>query len=76
MLENLYQTFGILGSLAVALVIFLLIIFWVAGIAGITSNNKQDGAIGKLILCVLFPPYPIIWLITDMSRQYKAMKQE
>jgi len=76
MLENLFQTFGILGSLAVALLIFLLIVFWIAGIAGIISNSKQDGYIGKLILCILVPPFPVIWLITDMTRQYRAMNQE
>jgi ABC-type polysaccharide/polyol phosphate export permease len=76
MLENLYQTFGIFGSLIVALIIFLLIIFWVAGIAGLTDRSQRATKTWQIVLSVLFPPYPVIWLIYDMIRQYKAMHLE
>jgi len=76
MLENLYQTFGIFGSLVVALIIFLLIIFWVAGIAGLTDRSQRAIKTWQIVLSVLFPPFPVIWLIYDMVRQYKAMHLE
>jgi len=75
MLENLYQSFGILGSLLISLSIFILIIFWVAGIAGLTDSSQRNIKTWQIILSVIFPPFPVGWLIFDMIRQYKQMNQ-
>jgi hypothetical protein len=73
MLENMYQNFGIFGSLVISILVFLLVVFWIAGIAGITDAFPTKTKYAKIALCVLFPPYPITWLMLDMIRQYKAM---
>jgi hypothetical protein len=75
MLENLYQSFGIVGSLIISLTVFMLLIFWVAGIAGLTDSSQRSVKTWQIILSVLFPPYPVGWLIYDMIRQYKQMHQ-
>jgi hypothetical protein len=75
MLENLYQTFGIFGSLIISLIIFILLIFWVAGIAGLTDSSQRSVKTWQIILSVIFPPFPVGWLIYDMIRQYKQMHQ-
>lgn len=76
MLENLYQTFGIFGSLVVSLIIFLFIILWVAGIAGLTDRYKRNIKAWQIVLCVVLPPFPVAWLVYDMIRQYRAMHLE
>lgn len=76
MLENLYQTFGILGSLIVSLLVFVFIIFWIAGIAGISDSTHRNARTWQLVASVLFPPYPVVWLVYDMVRQYKMMHLE
>ncbi len=76
MLENLYQTFGIFGSLIVSMIIFLFIIFWVAGIAGLTDRSHRTIKTWQIVLCVVLPPYPVAWLVYDMIRQYRAMHVE
>lgn len=75
MLENLFQTFGVMGALTISLVVFLIFVFWVAGIAGFTDSQSGNLKPFQIALCVLFPPFPVVWLITDMVRQHRAMRQ-
>ena len=76
MLENLYQTFGIFGSLIVALLVFLFCIFWVAGIAGLSDDTRHKIKTWQIVIGVLFPPFPVAWLVYDMVRQYREMHLE
>ena len=75
MLQTFYNSFGFLGSISVAFTIFLLFIFWMAGIAGISQLPESKHKTGKLVGSVIFPPYPIIWLFVDMYRQNRLMKE-
>jgi len=78
MLQSFYENFGFFGALALAIFLFIFIIFWVAGIAGITlpyDGGQKKGSNAQVILAVLFPPYPVIWLLVDMYRQRKLLKK-
>lgn len=75
MLETFYNSFGFLGSITLAFVIFLSFIFWMAGIAGISQHPESRKKNIKLFCSVIFPPYPIIWIFVDMYRQSQLMKE-
>lgn len=78
MIRALYLDFGFFTTLAICLLLVILFIFWMAGIAGIVANpdNKgiQAGYI-SLLLCVFIPIYPIIWLISDMVKEYVTIRR-
>lgn len=74
MMEKLYQTFGIFGALVVSMLFFMLLIFWVAGLAGMTDAREGPRNPLLLVVAALVPPVPVVWLVMDMVRQYKAMK--
>lgn len=76
MLQSFYNSFGFVGSIAIALFIFLCFIFWMAGVAGVSQLPESRKKNIKLVLSVLFPPYPIIWLFVDMYRQSQLMKEK
>ena len=76
MLESFYNNFGFLGSIGIAMFIFLSFIFWMAGVAGISQLPHSTKKNLKLISSVIFPPYPIIWLFVDMYRQSELMKEK
>lgn len=76
MLQSFYNNFGFVGSIAIALFIFLCFIFWMAGVAGVSQLPESKKKNVKLVLSVLFPPYPIIWLFVDMYRQSQLMKEK
>ncbi|HEX6982283.1 MAG TPA: hypothetical protein VF181_05945 [Balneolaceae bacterium] len=75
MLETIYNNFGFLGSITISFLIFLSFIFWMAGIAGISQLNGSNQKKIRLFFSVIFPPYPIIWLLLDMYRQSQLMKE-
>lgn len=75
MLQTFYNSFGFLGSIGVAMLIFLSFIFWMAGVAGISQLPDSTKKNIKLVLSVMFPPYPIIWIFIDMYRQNNLMKE-
>ena len=76
MLETLYNYFGFAGSLVVAFLSFLFLVFWIAGVAGITLGKRKPARQTLFILmAVLFPPYPVAWLIVDMIKQKKELKR-
>ncbi|MDX1639477.1 MAG: hypothetical protein R3281_16040 [Balneolaceae bacterium] len=75
MLQTFYNNFGLLGSLAIAFGGFLFTIFWISGIAGICESETTRFKTAKMVLSVFFPPYPFIWIIADMYRQSKRMKE-
>jgi hypothetical protein len=76
MLETFYNNFGFLGSISLALTIFLAFIIWMAGIAGISQLPDSKSKTLRLISSVIFPPYPIIWVFVDMYRQSQLMKEK
>jgi len=76
MLETFYTNFGFFGSIVIAFACFLLVILWIAGIAGITQMPDTPKKNIKLGLSVIFPPYPLCWLMVDMYRQTKLMEKE
>lgn len=76
MLETFYNNFGFVGSLVIALLIFLFFIFWMGGVAGICKehDSKKD-SVFRLVMAVLIPIYPVVWLIFDMISQKKQLKR-
>lgn len=76
MIKSFYSTFGFIGALIVALLSFIYIIFWFAGLAGILKQPDTPKRTLRLIIGILFPPYPFIWLIVDMVKQYRFLHQE
>ncbi|MDR9446144.1 MAG: hypothetical protein RI519_00230 [Balneolaceae bacterium] len=77
MLEALYQTFGFPLALLLSFSVFLLVILWLAGLAGLVISQQEEHTSRPLsvVLGVLFPPFPMGWLIWDMiqeRRRYRA----
>lgn len=75
MLQTFYNNFGLIGSLAIAFAGFLFTIFWVSGIAGICDSETNRYKTVKIVLAVVFPPYPFMWIIHDMYQQSQRMKE-
>ncbi len=76
MLETLYNYFGFTGSLLVAFFLFLCFVFWVAGIAGISSKHRPAHLqIIFFTLAILIPIYPVLWLIADMVKQKRQLRR-
>lgn len=78
MLQSFYENFGFFGALALAIFLFIFIIFWIAGIAGIAlpyDGGKKKGSNIQIVLAVLLPPYPVIWLLIDIYNQRKQLKK-
>ncbi len=76
MLESFYNSFGFIGALLISFLLFIFIIFWIAGLAGLTLTKKHRQAKSlQLIIAVLFPPYPLVWLVTDIIRQRREMSR-
>jgi len=76
MLESYYNALGFTGAIILSLFAFLFIMFWFAGIAGLIEDCDDEVEIWKVILFMLFPPYPICWLILDMHKQHKYMNSD
>lgn len=76
MLETFYNNFGFVGSLIIAFVGFILVIFWIAGIAGLTVAVKGERKNLIIAMIVLFPPFPLLWLFYDMFRQKQRMQSD
>lgn len=76
MIEILYNSVGFFFALVILFVGFGVFIFWIAGLAGISALPDSKNRITKLIIGVLFPPYPFFWLIRDIFRQYKLMQED
>lgn len=77
MLKTIYESFGFAGSLLLSLLIFLFLILWLAGLAGITQP-KDGGKVRykpwMVWLAVLFPLYPIAWIINQIWNHFSIMK--
>lgn len=71
MLKIFYDAMGFGVSLVSAFFLFLLFIFWIAGLSGILIAQKEKNVVNiwQIILAVLFFPYPVIWMIHQMIRQ-------
>ncbi len=76
MLETLYNTFGLFGSIIVAFLVFMFFVFWMAGVAGICSKDRgYPRQLLFLALAIFIPFYPVLWLIADMIKQKKQLKK-
>lgn len=76
MLETFYHTFGFFGAILIAFLCFAFFILWVAGIAGLVYDPESETQTWQLVACVLFPPYPILWLFYDINNERKKMQEE
>src|SRR5690625_4421405 len=75
MLETFYNTFGFIGSLAVAYLAFFFFLFWIAGLSGICRMRDSERAKQiRIVIAVLVPPYPFFWMIREMISQKKDMR--
>lgn len=77
MIRGLYIEFGFITALLLCVLIVVSFIFWMAGIAGLLANpdRKKGADLATLLLCIFVPPYPIIWLIGDMVREYVTLRK-
>ena len=76
MLETFYNTFGFFGAILVAFGCFAVFIFWAAGVAGIAYLPENSNKNVKLLLAILFPPYPIGWLFYDIYSEREMMREK
>ncbi|MEX0723992.1 MAG: hypothetical protein WD053_08945 [Gracilimonas sp.] len=79
MLQSFYENFGFFGALFLAIAMFLFFILWIAGIAGIAlpyDGGRKKGNTWQIILAVLIPIYPVLWLILDIYLQRQYMNDE
>lgn len=77
MLETIYNSFGFAGALTTAFLLFIFIIFWVAGLAGISMKSEDDWRkTVRLTIAVLIPLYPFFWMIWDMIVQKIDIEEE
>ena len=77
MLSTFYELLGFFGALFLSLAMFLLFIFWVAGIAGITlpvDGGKPKYNRVEVFVAIVIPVYPIYWIIKDIIEQHMFMK--
>lgn len=76
MLETLHSYFGFTGSIIVSLLGFFFFVFWIAGVAGITSKKRTPGRqVIFFSLAIFVPPYPVVWLIADMIKQKRELRR-
>jgi len=76
MIEALYNSVGFFLSIVILFVGFGVFVFWIAGLAGIAELPKSKYKTTKLIIGILFLPYPFFWLIHDIYKEYKLMQQD
>jgi hypothetical protein len=76
MLQALYQTFGFPLALLLSFLVFLLVILWLAGLAGLVISQQEEHTSRPLsvVLAVLFPPYPMGWLIWDIIQEHRRYR--
>lgn len=74
MLKYFYAQFGLVGSVSFFLALFVLFIFWLAGISGLIEQNNNKDSLAKLVIAVLIPVYPIAWMLYEMLRQRRSLK--
>jgi hypothetical protein len=76
MLEQIFDQLGFVFTLLFVMGCFISFVFWMAGIAGLLEQCKGKPVKEKIIyaLCILVPPYPVIWLLYDVARQSSKIK--
>ncbi|NBW69822.1 MAG: hypothetical protein EBR32_00180 [Bacteroidetes bacterium] len=78
MLKTIFEHFGFIGSLALSLLLFVLFILWMSGIAGITQpldGGKPRYKQWMVWVSILFPPFPIIWIVHNLTNHNRLMKK-
>lgn len=79
MIQSFYDQMGLGGAIFASLLVFLLFILWLAGIAGITlpvDGGKQRKNKAQIVLAIIFPLYPIIWVIYELIRHRLTLEKE
>lgn len=75
MMQWFYTELGFAGSILFALFVFVCFVLWLAGIAGISGgDNARRHRNVKLLLGVLVPPFPILWILWDIRRHRRIIK--
>lgn len=77
MLKIFYDSLGFGLALGTSFFLFLVFIFWIAGLAGIHIAQREARRTDwrQYTAALLFFPYPIIWMVRDMIRQKRQMGQ-
>lgn len=75
MLDWLFSRFDFWGTLILLWSILVMIIFWLAGMAGIMILPPKKSKTLKLILGFIFPPFTVFWMIYNMFQQRIALKR-
>jgi choline-glycine betaine transporter len=78
MLKTIFEHFGFIGSLALSLLLFVFFILWMSGIAGITQpldGGKPRYKHWMVWVSILFPPFPIIWIVHNLTHHNRLMKR-
>jgi ABC-type microcin C transport system permease subunit YejB len=77
MLQALYQTFGFPLALLLSFVVFMLVILWLAGLAGLVISQQEEHTSRpfSIVLGVLFPFYPMGWLVWDMIQERRRYRE-
>ncbi|MFW6347684.1 MAG: hypothetical protein ACOC2C_03615 [Cyclonatronaceae bacterium] len=78
MLQQIFEALGFFPTLFFVLASFFAFIFWLAGIAGILQANEGKPVKENMMIfvCILLPPYPVIWLLIDIVRQAGRIKMK
>ena len=78
MLQQIFEALGFFPTLFFILGSFFAFIFWLAGIAGILQANEGRPVRENvmILVCILLPPYPVIWLLIDVVRQAGRIKMK
>jgi hypothetical protein len=79
MLKSVYDFVGFFGALGLSIFLFLFLIFWIAGLAGIAlpvDGGKTKYNRWQVVAAVLIPVYPVMWMIHDIYVQQRFMKSD
>lgn len=78
MLQQIFEQIGFFPTFAFVIGSFFAFIFWMAGIAGILHAAEGKPVKEKIItaVCILVPPYPVVWLLIDVVRQAGRIKMK
>lgn len=77
MLQALFETFGFPLALLLSFVTFVLVIMWLAGLAGLIISQQEEHTSRPLsiLIGVLIPLYPMAWIVWDMIQERRRYRE-